>query len=127
MTHGFTRQPVADLGSGEAARTSPRSMAARKATKASRAAGSFTAEAPAPKWRSISCSSCVGLMDSCYRADAFDPNQATEMYLCEKKNGAIAERGWRRLRGDKQQACYAAEMGGALVRLRGAIDRGCTG
>src|ERR1035438_1163560 len=53
LTQALTRHPVGEAGSGEAARSSPLSRAARSERKAAMAEGSPMAEGPAAKWRSI--------------------------------------------------------------------------
>src|ERR1700722_4876940 len=53
FTQALTRQPVGELGSGEAERSCPDSRAARSERKAGMASGSEMAADPAAKWRSI--------------------------------------------------------------------------
>src|ERR1039457_4250628 len=53
FTQAFTRQPVAEPGSGEAERTSPLSRAARRERKAAIASGSPTGAGPAVNSRSM--------------------------------------------------------------------------
>ena len=61
LTHAFTRQPVAEPGSGAAARTSPFSIAVRRERNAVIAASSPIAAGPAAKCRSMIFCNCAVL------------------------------------------------------------------